>query len=89
MRTSSIPLAALALALGLAAPPTASAENEAAAWYVLRDRMSGDCWTGVLIRINGQLASGKHQIAGGPFDSKEAAEAHIADLVARGTCAEA
>lgn len=88
MRRSFIPLAVLLLALGAAAPPALGAEEAKSGWYVLRDRTSGDCWTGRLITIAGQLASARNQVAGGPFESEEAAEAHRSTLVERGTCAE-
>lgn len=92
MRTPFVPLAALVLAFALPALPAAAAEgdevDDEAGWYVLRDRASGDCWAGRLIRIAGQLASGTNQVAGGPFADREAAEAHRATLVERSTCAE-
>ncbi len=85
MRTSAIPVTALVLALAAADLPAAAAES-GMGWFVLRDRTSGDCWTGRLISINGQYATGKDQIAGGPFASEEEAEAHRETLVERSTC---
>ncbi len=85
MRTPLIPLAALVLALVVPAPP-AAADAAETGWFVLRDRMSGDCRIGRLISIDGQYASGNNLIAGGPFASEDEAEARLAILVERGTC---
>ena len=88
MKSRFILLAVLLLALASSELPASGAESEDSGWFVIRDRESGDCWTGKLIRIDGQLASGKDQVAGGPFAGKDAAEAHLARLVERGTCRE-
>ena len=86
MRARLLPRAVLALALALSALPVPTAAAAAGDWFVLRHRQSGDCWTGRLIKISGELSAGSAQVAGGPFPSKEEAEAYLDRLTERGTC---
>ena len=86
MRARFIPRALLALAIALPTLPVPTAAAETGDWFVLRHRQSGDCWTGRLIKISGELSAGSAQVAGGPFPSKEEAEAYLQRLTERGTC---
>ena len=86
MRTAVIALGAALLGLAAQAPVAGAAEDHSAKWYVLRQPDSFQCWAARVIQVNGTLATGSAAIAGGPFDSREEAEQHIAELADRGTC---
>jgi len=85
-----------AMALGLAAlvagaqaaaaPSSADSNSETAKWFVLHEHRTANCWTGKLIRIGGAYAPGSALIAGGPFESKAAAQSRLAALQESGTC---
>lgn len=86
MRKSTIALAAVLVGLAALPPPPAVAEGGTGKWFVLRSPNGFQCWTARLIRISGQYAAGKALIAGGPYDSEEAAKRRLAQLDERGTC---
>ena len=86
MRRTTLALAAALLGVVAHAPLAAAAEPHTASWYVLRQKDSFQCWPARVIRVNGTLATGSAAIAGGPFETREAAERHIAELADRGTC---
>ena len=46
---------------------------EEAKWFVLRNHEVGNCWTAVLIRIDGQYINTFAQKAGGPYDTEDEA----------------
>lgn len=72
------------IALSMAGP--ALAQNENAKWFVVRNDSTGDCWSAMLIQINGEYAHGFAQLAGGPYDTKEDALAREKQLEQNGTC---
>ena len=55
-------------------------------WFVLRNHQVGNCWTAVLIRIDGQYINTFEQKAGGPYDTEEQALERQKALTDRGTC---
>jgi hypothetical protein len=76
------------LSLFLAIPLTviaASAEGQFK-WFVLRNHEVGNCWTAVLIRIDGQYINTFEQKAGGPYDTEEEALSRQHALESLGTC---
>ena len=85
MRRTTLAFAAL---LGVVAQASlaSAAEPHGASWYVLRNQDSFQCWAARVIQVNGTLATGSAAIAGGPFETREAAEQHIVELAERGTC---
>ena len=85
MRTM-VSAAAVLLAVAVQAGAAYAAQGQVAKWYVLRQPDSFQCWPARVIQVNGTLATGSAAIAGGPFESREAAEEHIAVLSERGTC---
>lgn len=79
--TSILPiLFVLAVSLG----PAQAAED--AKWFVLRHDQTGDCWTALLIEINGDYRHEFAQKAGGPYDTKAEALRREKDLEQKGTC---
>ena len=67
--------------------PFASAiAQENAKWFVLRHDQSGDCWTGLLIEINGAYQHAFAQKAGGPYDTKAEALKREKELEQNGSC---
>ena len=58
-------------------------------WFVLRNHQVGNCWTAVLIRIDGQYINTFEQKAGGPYDTEEQALERQKALTDQGTCREA
>lgn len=86
MRTAIFVLGAVLLGFAAQAPLAGAAEGHVGKWYVLRQPDSFQCWTARVIQVNGTLATGSAAIAGGPFQSREDAEQHIATLAERGTC---
>jgi hypothetical protein len=77
-------LPSLFLAISLITQP-ASAEEQSK-WFVLRNHEVGNCWTAVLIRIDGQYINTFEQKAGGPYDTQEEALARQNALESQGTC---
>jgi hypothetical protein len=57
-----------------------------AKWLVLRNHQVGNCWTAVLIRIDGQYINTFAQKAGGPYDTEEQALQRQKTLGDQGTC---
>jgi hypothetical protein len=55
-----------ALLLAVASPSVPALAQEQAKWVVLRNHEVGNCWTAVLIRIDGQYINPFAQKAGGP-----------------------
>ena len=74
------PLLAAAIPLG-----SASAQ-ENAKWFVLRHDQTGNCWTALLIEVDGDYRHEFAQKAGGPYDTKAEALKREKDLEASGTC---
>lgn len=86
MRPARLALAAILLGVAAQPPAPAVAAEGTAKWFVVRNPGSFQCWTARLIRASGQYAAGKNLIAGGPYETKEAAEEWLATLEERGTC---
>ncbi|TYC55762.1 hypothetical protein FMN50_12085 [Rhodobacterales bacterium] len=64
----------LGSALAFALPASSSfAQEENAKWFVLKHEKSGECWTGLLIEIDGEYRHEFALTAGGPFDTKDEA----------------
>ena len=76
-------LAALLLAIVLPLRPALAQEGK---WFVLRNHQIGNCWTAVLIRIDGQYINTFEQKAGGPYDTEEQALQRQKALEDQGTC---
>lgn len=72
----------------ITAPIVASAQGstENANWFVLRNEATGDCWTGLLIDVNGEFAHAFAQLASPAYDTKQEALEREAVLAADGTC---
>jgi hypothetical protein len=80
-------LGALAtLLLAIAIPSEPALAQEQAKWFVLRNHEVGNCWTAVLIRIDGQYINTFAQKAGGPYDTEEQALQRVKALEDQGTC---
>jgi hypothetical protein len=60
--------------------------DEAAKWFVVRQTEIGSCSTAVLIRVEGVYRPGYGRIAGGPYDTEEAAREREVELQRTGTC---
>lgn len=91
MRNAAFALGAALLGLAAQAPWAGADEDRAAGdhaaeWYVLRQPDSFQCRVARVIQVDGTLATGSAAIAGGPFESREQAEEHIARLAERATC---
>ena len=67
-------------------PVPAFALEESPKWFVLRRSEIANCWTAILVRIDGTYRHDTAQIAGGPYDTEAAAQAREAELVRTGTC---
>ena len=67
-------------------PVPAFAAEESPKWFVLRRSEIANCWTAILVRIDGAYRHDTAQIAGGPYDSEAAAQARETELVRTGTC---
>lgn len=55
-------------------------------WFVLRRSEIANCWTAILVRIDGAYRHDSAQIAGGPYDTEAAAQRRETELVLTGTC---
>jgi hypothetical protein len=75
-----------ALLLVVAIPPVPALAQEQAKWFVLRNHEVGNCWTAVLIRIDGQYINTFAQKAGGPYDTEAEALQRLKVLEDQGTC---
>ena len=71
---------------GQSAPVPAFAAEESPKWFVLRRSEIANCWTAILVRIDGAYRHDTAQIAGGPYDTEAAAQARETELVRTGTC---
>ena len=67
-------------------PAPAFAVEELPKWFVLRRSEIANCWTAILVRIDGAYRHDTAQIAGGPYDTEAAAQARETELVRTGTC---
>ena len=85
--TLRYPFSAALLSFFLASPLAvpASAEGQSK-WFVLRNHEVGNCWTAVLIRIDGQYINTFEQKAGGPYDTQAQALERQKALENQGTC---
>ena len=75
-----------ALLLATAIPSIPALAQEQAKWFVLRNHEVGNCWTAILIRIDGQYINTFAQKAGGPYDTEEEALQRQKALEDQGTC---
>ena len=64
----------------------AFAVEESPKWFVLRRSEIANCWTALLVRIDGAYRHDSAQIAGGPYDTEAAAQARETELERTGTC---
>lgn len=76
--------AALVCCAGLIGSNAIAAED--AKWFVVRHHDTGNCWSAMLIKVNGEYAHAFAQLAGGPFDTKKEALTREADLETKGVC---
>jgi hypothetical protein len=76
----------LAWLAAYAGSASAVAVDENAKWFVLRNHEVGNCWTAVLVRIDGQYTNTFEQKAGGPYDTEVQAIEREKILEAQGTC---
>ena len=83
---SAFAVALLALFLAIALTVTSASAEGQFKWFVLRNHEVGNCWTTILIRIDGQYINTFEQKAGGPYDTEEEALARQHALEDRGTC---
>lgn len=67
-------------------PVPALAAEESPKWFVLRRSEIANCWTAILVRIDGAYRHDTAQIAGGPYDTEAAAQDRETELVRTGTC---
>jgi hypothetical protein len=81
-----MPRSLAALLLATAIPSIPALAQEQAKWFVLRNHEVGNCWTAVLIRIDGQYINTFAQKAGGPYDTEEEALQRQRALEDQGTC---
>ena len=67
----------------------AFAVEESPKWFVLGRSEIANCWTALLVRIDGAYRHDSAQIAGGPYDTYDTeavAQDREADLERTGTC---
>lgn len=76
--------AALVLCAGLIG--SASAATEDAKWFVVRHHTTSNCWTAMLIQVNGEYAHAFAQLAGGPYNTKKEARDREDALEKEGVC---
>lgn len=62
--------------------------SDSAKWFVERNKETGQCWTSLLIQINGQYRHGNTHLAGGPYDDEAKASERIKVLAERAVCAD-
>lgn len=77
-------LVVLLLSLGQLAG-SASAQEDAK-WFVLRHDTTGNCWTALLMRIEGSYRHAFAQTAAGPYETKREAREREEQLEQEGTC---
>jgi hypothetical protein len=83
---SSIRTLALALLVSIGLPISSSSAQEDAKWFVLRHDETGNCWTAVLIEIQGSYRHEFAQKAGGPYETKSEARKREEELEKEGVC---
>jgi hypothetical protein len=64
----------------------AFAAEESPKWFVMRRSEIANCWTALLVRIDGAYRHDSAQIAGGPYETESAAQDREAELERTGTC---
>ena len=64
----------------------AFAVEESPKWFVLRRSEIANCWTTILVRIDGAYLHDSARIAGGPYDTEAAARERETELERTGTC---
>ena len=64
----------------------AFAVEESPKWFVLRRSEIANCWTALLVRVDGAYRHDSAQIAGGPYDTEVAAQVRETELERTGTC---
>jgi hypothetical protein len=83
---SSIRALVLALLLSATFTISPSSAQEEGKWFVLRHDESENCWTALLIEIEGSYRHAFAQKAGGPYDTKAEALKREEALEKEGTC---
>ncbi len=83
---SSIRTLALALLVSIGLPISSSSAQEDAKWFVLRHDETGNCWTALLIEIQGSYRHEFAQKAGGPYETKSEARKREEQLEKEGAC---
>lgn len=79
-------LAALSALIALAMPFGLANSQEDAKWFVLRHDQTGDCWTALLIEVDGEYAHAFAQKASGPYSTKSEALKREKELEKEGNC---
>lgn len=82
----SLRLVILPVLLAAAVPLGSPIAQENPKWFVLRHDQTGDCWTALLIEVNGDYRHEFAQKAGGPYATKADALKREKDLEQKGTC---
>ena len=82
----SKPSALLCLFLAIAVPVAPIFAEEQVKWFVLRNSEVGNCWTAVLIKIDGQYINTFERKAGGPYATEAQALERQKALENQGTC---
>jgi hypothetical protein len=80
--------ALLSLFLAIAFSPVPVFAQGEARWFVLRNHEVGNCWTAVLVRIDGQYINTFEQKAGGPYDTEQQALERLKALEDQSTCSQ-
>ena len=83
---SSIRTLALALLVSIGLPISSSSAQEDSKWFVLRHDETGNCWTALLIEIQGSYRHEFAQKAGGPYETKSEARKREEQLEKEGAC---
>ncbi len=60
----------LPLLAAFSATAAATAAQEDAKWFVLRDHQIGSCWSALLVKVDGSYRHAFLQVAGGPYDTE-------------------
>jgi hypothetical protein len=83
---SRIQILVFGLLLSIGLPISPSSAQEDAKWFVLRHDQTGNCWTALLIEIQGSYRHAFAQKAGGPYETKLEARKREEQLEKEGTC---
>lgn len=75
-----------ALAATLLGGGAAQAQDPDAKWFVLRHDQTSDCWSALMIQMNGEYHHAFARIAGGPYATKAEALDREKALENEGTC---